>query len=503
MAIAKVLTRQHAGLNSTLVTIEIDISQGLPSFTLIGLSSAASRGIRARVRSAIINSGYHFPAKKMTLSLTPDEDVNEGNNYDLPIAIAILIASGQVISRRKEGYEYYSGLSLEGSLSSCKGAISAIIAAIGVNHCIIVPESAYIPELNFNRESIIYAQNLKQVCRYLQGELPVPARHVKPASNTPPLLGNDLQTIAGQYYSKRALEIAAAGGHSLLMIGPPGTGKTSLAFCLPGLLPDLTQQERLELAQVVNLTTGHIDLPLSRPFRAPHHSITAAGLIGSIHPSSLGEITLAHQGVLFLDELLEFNRKTLDALRTPVELGYVALSRAKKHVIYPARFQLVAAMNLPLSYGLSDSRRCRSKYISNKLERSISAALTDRFQLSIEVTAPSKELMQSKGESSLEVRNRVVIARRVQLQRQGMENALLCTNGISRYCAISSDDSNWLCGCLEKLSLSHRAFLHILRIARTIADLQNDTEISRTSLQEALSYRYADRISQYLTQLYE
>ena len=503
MAIARVLTRQTAGFNSTLITIEIDISQGLPSFTLIGLSNAVSRGVRARVRSAIINSGYHFPAKKMTLSLTPDDGVNEGNNYDLPIAIAILIASGQVVLKRKECCEYYSGLSLEGSLTSCKGAISAIIAAIEVSHRIIVPESAYIPELKLKRESTIYAQNLKQVCRYLQGELPVPVRHSKLASNTPPLLGNDIQPIAGQYYAKRALEIAAAGGHSLLMIGPPGTGKTSLAFCLPGLLPDLTQQGKLELAQVINLTNCHIDHPLTRPFRAPHHSITPAGLIGSIHPSSLGEITLAHQGVLFLDELLEFNRKTLDALRTPVELGYVTLSRAKKHIIYPARFQLVAAMNLPLSYGLSDPKGCRSKYTSNKLERSLSAALTDRFQLSIEVTAPSKQLVQSKGESSLEVRNRVVVARRVQLQRQGMENALLCTNGVSRYCAISSDDWDWLCGCLEKLSLSHRAFLHIFRVARTIADLQHEKEITRASLQEALSYRYADRISQYLAQLYD
>ncbi|MBT0724898.1 YifB family Mg chelatase-like AAA ATPase [Rosenbergiella sp. S61] len=503
MALAEVLTRYVVGIEATLVTVEIDISQGLPGFILIGLSDSTSRGIRARVRSAIINSGYHFPAKKMTLSLTPDAHFTETNGYDLPIAIAILLASGQVHLAHRGRYEYYAGLSLDGSLTSCKGAISVALAAINSKHPIIVANKLFSPEFSFKEGTVFYAENLQQVCRYLQGEIILSPNWLVESSRSTEYPNIDLQIINGQHHAKRALEIAATGGHSLLMIGPPGSGKTTLANCLPSLLPDLTLEEKIAIAQVENLTKNHIELPLLRPFRAPHHSITAAGLIGSTHPESPGEITLAHQGVLFLDELMEFDKKTLDALRTPLEQGSVLLSRAKKHVTYPAKFQLVAAMNLPFAYAVSELKVNRAKVAMSKSLDILSAALMDRFQLSVEVSAPLERLKSPNNECSRSVKTRVILARDTQLRRQGRENALLCSSDVSRYCSLTSEDWGWLKNCLNKLSLSHRAFLHVLRVARTIADLNGDPEITRPALQEALSYRYTDRIVQYLIQIYQ
>jgi len=503
MSLAEVRTRYIVGINTTPITVEVDISQGLPGFILIGLSDSTARGIRARVRSAMLNSGFHFPAKKITLSLTPGPHLGDTAGYDLPIALAILIASGQVQLKRHGHVEFYAGLSLNGSLTGCKGAISAMLAAADAKHPIVVAQQLFSPELIFAPETVYYAENLRQVCRYLQGEPISTTRTLNKQTVCPESPFIDIQSIVGLYHAKRALEIAAAGGHSLLMVGPPGSGKTTLARCLPSLLPELTSEEKIAVAQVKNLSKSHLVQPLSRPFRNPHHSITTAGLIGSTHPEAPGEITLAHRGVLFLDELLEFDKKTLDALRTPLEQGYVLLSRAGAKIIYPACFQLVAATNLPCGYALSELKAKNARNALGKSVEILSAALIDRFQLSIAVSTPLDGSTSFHNESSLAIKSRICTARTLQNKRQGKENARLNYREISLYCQLTLEDWDWLKESLHQLSLSHRAFHHILRVARTIADLNGEDEITKVALQEALSYRYTDRIVKHLTQLYQ
>ncbi|KOC88620.1 YifB family Mg chelatase-like AAA ATPase [Winslowiella iniecta] len=497
MTIAIVSTRAALGVEAPLVTVEVHLSNGLPALSLVGLPETTVKEARDRVRSAIINSGFTFPAKRITVNLAPADLPKEGGRYDLPIAIAILAASEQVPGDKLPACEFLGELALSGALRAVQGAIPAAIAA---RHCgrqlILSHDNQQEVGLIQQGESLI-ASNLLEVCAFLHGQAILTAAVASaPAETGNPL---DLNEIIGQQQAKRALEITAAGGHNLLLIGPPGTGKTMLATRLVGLMPPLSDSEALECAAIASLVdsgTMHKQWR-QRPFRAPHHSSSMYALVGGGSLPRPGEISLAHNGVLFLDELPEFERRALDALREPIESGEISISRARAKVTYPARFQLVAAMN-PSPSGHYQGIHSRSspqqtlRYLSR-----LSGPFLDRFDLSLEVPLLPSGMLSSRercSESTETVRQRVLAVRERQLGRAGKCNAMLSNSEIQQWCVISQQDAEWLESVLNKLGLSVRAWQRIVKVARTIADLAGEEAIQRTHLHEALSYRAIDRL---------
>lgn len=493
MSFAKIYTRGVLGLDAPLIEVEVHISQGLPSLTMVGLAEAAVRESKDRVRSAIINSGFNFPTKRLTINLAPADLPKDGARLDLAIALGILIASDQLPEHSTAGLEFIGELALDGQLRPTTGTLSIAIACQQAGHQLMLPAENAAEAAKLSDFAVFAAHNLKQVCQHLnQSELLAP--YMVTTEHTVEASSLDLADVKGQLRPRRALEIAAAGGHSLLFKGPPGTGKTLLASRLAGILPPLDLNENLEVARIYSVA----NMPHAfgtRPFRAPHHTASAIALVGGGSQPKPGEITLAHLGVLFLDELPEFDRKVLEVLRQPLESKQIVISRASRQMTFPANFQLIAAMNpCPCGYAFHQDQRCKCSALSiQRYQNRISGPLLDRIDLHIDVPPLPAEELQSRlpAENSATVRARVIQAYEQQIKRQGILNSALSPQGLEQYACLNPQAQQILSLAQQRLNLSARGYHRVLRVARTIADLNLNANIESAHVTEALSYRGA------------
>ncbi len=494
MSLAIVHSRALDGLNAPAVAVEVHLAGGLPSVTLVGLPDVEVKEARDRVRAALQNSGFEFPAKRVTINLAPADLPKESGRFDLPIALGILAASGQIPDKTLNDYEFAGELSLSGLLRPIRGALAMVLAAdSGGRSFVLPPDSAR--EASLAQDApILSAGSLLEVCAHLRGEGELSVGGGQQVGVSASERHADLAEVRGQAQAKRVLEIAAAGAHSLLLVGPPGTGKSMLASRLPGLLPPMTRAAALESAAMLSLAGQFRPEHFSRPpYRSPHHTASSAALVGGGTVPRPGEISLAHQGVLFLDELPEFDRRVLEALREPLESGRIHISRAARQADFPAEFQLVAAMN-PCPCGHLGSAGGKCRCTPDQVARyrgKLSGPFLDRIDLQIEVPALPPDALQgaADGESSAAVRVRVGRARQRQLARQGKPNAKLAVDEIERHCRPDAAGAALLRQAMQRLNLSARAYHRILKVARSIADLGESNELLTAHLAEAVQYR--------------
>ena len=497
MSLAVLYSRALAGMDAPLVTVEAHLANGLPSFTIVGLPEVEVKEAKDRVRAALQNAHFEFPARHITVNLAPADLPKESGRFDLPIALGILAASGQIPADRLGAYEFAGELALTGELRAIRGTLAMMCGASRDARAIVVPQQNAPEAALVDGAQVYAARTLLDVCAHLCGRDQLVLCRDKPTPQHEPY--PDLTDVKGQAHAKRALEMAAAGGHTLIRGGPPGRGKTMLAARLPGILPPLTQDEALASAAIQSLGSSGFDVRnwCRRPYRAPHHTASAAALVGGGSNPRPGEISMAMHGVLFLDELPEFGRNVLEVLREPLESGRISVSRAARQAEFPAQFQLVAAMN-PCTCGFLGhySGRCRCTPDQVLRYRSkISGPLLDRIDLQIEVPAvPPENLARGpSGEASGTIRERVEQARARMMVRQEKENARLATREIDEHCAPDETGEMLLKQAIGRLGLSARGYHRILKVARTIADLAGVERISDTQVAEAIQYRRFDR----------